>query len=245
MIVRNASGAALARPEDITWPTLDTSSAPSLDASYLLLAGSVVDLSLNNSATELQGSVALATLISAGDLVRVVGGADVDASVPLSVAVNPDGFADYNNAGGALALDADTWVTLTNDGAGGYTNLTYMPPGVARLVDTSTGALDFSDLALGDELLVRQDIAITPAVNGAQVEMRVKLGSGGGEYYLTYRLGTLNQGAAVAYPLNQNLPLYMGDANTLGAPGVVQVRCSEAASVVNNGSYITLKRSTL
>lgn len=245
MIVRNATGAPLARPDDISWPYVDTSAAPALDTNYLLLAESVVDLSANNSAIELEGSADLAALILSGDLVRVVGGADVDPGVPVNALDSSGGFADYNNAGGALALDADTWVTLTNDGAGGYTNLTYLPPGVARLVDTSTGALDFSDLALGDELLVRQDIAITPAVNGAQVEMRVKLGSGGGEYYLTYRLGTLNQGAAVAYPLNQNLPLYMGDANTLGAPGVVQVRCSEAASVVNNGSYITLKRRTL
>ncbi len=242
MIVRNASGSPIDRPEDITWPAEDTSSAGALDASYRLINGAVVDLSINNSATELQGSGALATLISAGDLVRVVGGEDVDPSVPVSVAVNPDGFADYSNAGAALTLAANTWVTLTNDGAGGSTQTAYMPPGVTNLLDTSTGALDFSDLALGDELVVRQDITITPTVNGSQVEVRVQLGSGVDMCHLTYRLGTLNQGALVAYPLNENLLIYMGDANIIGAPGVIQVRCTEAATVANNGSYITLKR---
>lgn len=153
-----------------------------------------------------------------------------------------DGWADYNNASGSIAVLAGEWTTLENDGAGAFTNTTYLPPGVSRLLDTATGAMDFTELALGDEVQIRQDVNVRPSVNGAQVEMRVKLGAGAGTYYLTHSTAVLNQGGGVDYPLIQLLHIYMGDTNTRANPGVIQIRCTEDATITNNGSYITAKR---
>ena len=153
-----------------------------------------------------------------------------------------DGWADYNNASGSIAVLAGEWTTLENDGAGAFTNTTYLPPGVSRLLDTATGAMDFTELALGDEVQIRQDVNVRPSVNGAQVEMRVKLGAGAGTYYLTHSTAVLNQGGGGDYPLIQLLHIYMGDTNTRANPGVIQIRCTEDATITNNGSYITAKR---
>lgn len=239
MIVRNTSGVALQRPEDISWPVMTTASAASLNAAYELLPGAEVDLSENNSKPEIESSEGLSSLISSGALVRVVNGIDVPASLPDGV---KDGFADYNNASGSITLSPGVWTTLTNDGAGAFTNTNYLPPGVARLMDTSNGELDFSDLDLGDEIEIRQDVTVTPIVNGAQVEIRIQLGTGGVAYYLTHSTAVLNQGGGVDYPLIQFLRVYLGDANTANNPGVIQIRCTEQASVTNNGSYISVKK---
>ncbi len=240
MIVRNGSGTPLERPENITWPAEDTSSSACLDSSYRLIAGAVVDLSDNNDAETLSTDSDLQALIAAGDLVRVIDGVDVDPSVPVGVV---DGWADYNHGGGAVTLTANTWTTIANDGLGAYTNTEYLPPGVSRLMDTSTGEVDFSELALGDEVTIRQDIGITPTVNGGEVVIRIQLGSGAGTYYLPIASKTLNQGAGVQDDLVRLAIVYMGDLNTLGGSGVLQVKSSISASFINHGSVILVKRS--
>lgn len=240
MIVRNASGGPLERPEDITWPAKDTSLASALDTSYRLLDGAVVDLSLNNDAETLSDDAALQALISAGSLVRVVDGVDVGSSVPMGVV---DGWADYNHGGGAVTLTANTWTTIANDGSGAYTNTAYLPPGVSQLMDTSTGEVDFSELALGDRVTIRQDIAITPVINGGKVEMRIQLGTApSGTYYLEIADKTLDQGAGIEYSMVRLAAVYMGDTNTLGGAGVLQVKSSVAASMTNRGSAILVDR---
>ena len=239
MIVRNGSGTPLERPENISWPAEDTSGASCLDTSYRLLDGAVVDLSLNNDAETLADDATLQALINAGDLVRVVNGVDVASDVPLSVI---DGWADYNHSGGAVALTPNTWTTIANDGAGAYTNTSYLPPGVSQLMDTSTGEVDFSELSLGDEVTIRQDIAITPTVNGGEVIIRIQLGTGAGTYYLPIASKTLNQGAGVQDDLVRLALVYMGDTNTLGGSGVLQVKSSISASLLNRGSVILINR---
>ena len=71
-------------------------------------------------------------------------------------------FEDYNHSGGAQVLPADTWVQLDNDGNGPFTNVAFSPAGATPLVDTATGKIDPTGLALGDEILIRNDFYRDP-----------------------------------------------------------------------------------
>ena len=78
------------------------------------------------------------------------------------------GFIDYNDTATSITpitLPADTWTTITNDGLGVFSNDTYRPDGVTELYDVSTDQVDFSELALGDTVFIRNDFVVTPNSN--------------------------------------------------------------------------------
>ena len=162
--------------------------------------------------------------------------------------VTPDkgGFIDYNDtstAASPLVLVADTWTTIPNDGLGAFTNKTYKPEGVTELMDTSTGALDTTDLTLGSSILVRNDFSVTPNTNNSLLEFRYTLGAGPGAYILEKLIGRLDSGSGKPY--RQSLVpdlIYMGDANTRDNPIGLEVRLSTAGTLVNAGSVIQVVR---
>jgi hypothetical protein len=157
---------------------------------------------------------------------------------------NTFGFMDYNDASTAstpLSLVADTWTDLPNDGAGAFTNKTYKPAGVAELLDATTGYLDFSDLPLGSEILVRNDFTITPSTNNALLEARYLLGSGAGEYPLQFWSERLDSGSGIPYQRVTSFPIYIGDVNTKDNVGKMQVRLSTSGTVRNAGVYVSIR----
>ena len=151
------------------------------------------------------------------------------------------GFMDYNDSGTVVDLTADVWTDVPNDGAGAFTNKTYKPTSVNELLDVSTGYLDFSDLSLGSELIVRNDFTVTPQTNNALLEIRYVLGQGDGEYSLRFWFERLDNGSGVPYQKVVSFPIYMGDENTRGGVGKLQVKLSTDGSLVNAGSYISAK----
>lgn len=156
------------------------------------------------------------------------------------------GFIDYNDtstAASPVTLSADTWTDIPNNGLGTFTNKATPPQGVAELLDTSTGYLDFSSLKLGDSVLIRNDFNVTPDTNNASLEFRYVLGSGAGEYALTKSLGRLDRGSGIAYNTSLGVDyIYMGDENTRGNPGKLQVKLSTTGELVNNGLVILVVR---
>ena len=151
------------------------------------------------------------------------------------------GFMDYNDTTGAVSLVADTWTDVPNNGAGAFTNKTYKPESVTEIIDTTTGYLDFSDLTLGSEILVRNDFAVTPNTNNSLLEVRYLLGTGAGEYALNFWAERLDNGSGIPYQRVVSFPIYMGDVNTQGGPGKLQVRLSTPGSITNAGSYISIR----
>ena len=153
------------------------------------------------------------------------------------------GFMDYNDtstSSSPITLVADTWTTIPNDGLGAFTNKTYKPDGnVTELMDTSTGAIDPTGLSLGDTILIRNDFTVNPSTNNASLEFRYQLGTGGGSYTLGKRLGRLDEGSGTDYRFSLNPDLiYMGDENTRGNPGKLQVKLSSAGTLTNAGVAI-------
>ena len=153
-----------------------------------------------------------------------------------------NGFIDYNDtstAATAITLLADTWTVIPNDGLGAFTNKAYKPSGVTELMDTSTGALDTTQLPLGSSILVRNDFTVTPNTNNTLLEFRYTLGTGAGSYTLEKIIGRLDSGSGIGYrrSLVPDL-IYMGDLNTRDNPIGLEVRLSAGGSLVNAGTAI-------
>ncbi|NRA48107.1 MAG: hypothetical protein HRU12_03160, partial [Phaeodactylibacter sp.] len=174
---------------------------------------------------------------------------DDDSHIPTSGAVvdylsgqsaASSGFADYNDTTGSVSITADTWTDVPNNGAGAFTNTSYLPSGVTSLIDTSTGYLDFSDLSLGSEILIRNDLTVVPQTNNALLEARYLLGTGAGEYQLLFWSERLDSGSGIDYQRVVSFPIYMGDTNTQGNPGKLQIRLSSSGTFTNAGSYISM-----
>jgi len=162
--------------------------------------------------------------------------------------INPEertrnGFIDYNDTTGGVTIAADTWTTIPNNGLGAFTNKNFKPQGVTEFMDTSTGAIDVSELELGDSIFVRNDYTINPNTNNALLEFRYSLGAPAGAYTLEKIVGRLDSGSNQNYRFSLEPDLiYMGDLNTKDNPIVLQVKLSTKGTLTNSGSVIQLIR---
>ena len=151
------------------------------------------------------------------------------------------GFIDYNDTTGSINLTADTWTDVPNNGLGAFTNKTYRPELVNEVMNTSTGYLDFSELTLGSQILIRNDFTIVPNTNNCLLEVRYLLGQGAGEYALNFWSERLDNGSGIDYQRVIPFPIYMGDTNTQGGVGKLQVKLSTNGTLNNSGSYINIQ----
>ena len=160
--------------------------------------------------------------------------------------VGADGFIDYNDSttsGSPISIAKNTWTTITNDGAGAFSNSKYNPEGVFDLMNVSIGAIDVSHLQLGDSILIRNDFTVTPNTNNSLLKFRYQLGAGGGSYTLEKIVGRLDSGSGQPYRFSLTSDLiYMGDLNTRDNPISLQVHLSGKGSLVNSGTVITVIR---
>ena len=151
-----------------------------------------------------------------------------------------NGFIDYNDTTGSFSITSNTWVDVPNNGLGAFTNKNYKPTSINEVLDVSTGYLDFSDLALGSQLLIRNDFTVTPNTNNSLLEVRYLLGQGTGEYTLKFWSERLDSGSGVGYQRVISFPIYIGDTNTQGGVGKLQVKLSTNGTLNNAGSYIKI-----
>ena len=165
----------------------------------------------------------------------------VSVNSGISTPSSKTGWIDYNDSTGSFSISADTWTDIPNDGAGSFTNKAYKPIAVSDVLDESTGYLDFSDLPMGSEISLRNDITVTPNTNNALFELRYVLGTGAGEYALNFLSERLDSGSGVAYQRVTTFPIYMGDTNTKNNPGKLQARLSTPGTIQNAGVYASIQ----
>ena len=152
------------------------------------------------------------------------------------------GFIDYNDTSTTstpLVLSSDVWTTIPNDGLGSFSNDTYKPAGVTELMNVASGAIDPTELTLGNTILIRNDYVVTPGTNNTLLEFRYTLGTGGGAYTLEKIIGRLDSGSGNPYRFSLVPDLiYMGDLNTINNPIAIQVKLSANGTLVNAGTVI-------
>ena len=89
--------------------------------------------------------------------------------------------------------------------------------------------------------MVRNDFTVTPNTNNALLEARYLLGNGAGQYGLQFLSERLDSGSGIPYQRVTSFPIYMGDLNTQGNAGILQIKLSTAGTFSNAGSYIDIK----
>jgi len=150
------------------------------------------------------------------------------------------GFIDYADATGNVALLANTWTDIPNDGLGASTNYTFKPPSVTELIDVSTGYLDLTELIVGSELFVRNQFDIIPDINNSLLEIRYQFGAGIFEF--SNEIGRLDSGSGNTYEKRDTIDFYIGADIVRTSPVIMQVRLSAAGVLINKGSYISIKK---
>lgn len=153
------------------------------------------------------------------------------------------GFVDYNDsttAGTPISLSAGVPTVLTNDGAGAFTNKTYLPTGVTDVWD-EVDSFDWSDLEVGDMLDIRMDIVLTTGSPNTTVEVDLHLGTGGSAYTVPFVTDADFKDAGT-HTINKYNGIYMGDTNTLNNGGQFKITCDKNSTVVVNGWYVKIIR---
>lgn len=168
--------------------------------------------------------------------------------IKLPQSPTTSGFIDYNDTAtiaSPLALVANTWTTIPNNGLGVNTNKLYKPTGVTEFMDVGTGRILLSDLALGDVVFIRPDFIINPQTANSQLEFRFFIGQSGTEYSLAKRFPKLDSGNT-EYPMTlDTYEIYIGDNNTRLGGLLMQVRLSVTGTLKNNGAVITAFRRVI
>jgi hypothetical protein len=152
-----------------------------------------------------------------------------------------NGFVDFNDtstASAPVSIAANTWTDIPNDGLGSFSNLAYQPDNATITLD-SLGNFIFSDLSLGDQVIIRNDYTVYPNINNALLKFRYVLGEGASQYTLEKRVGRLDDGAGNLY--RESLVadyIYAGDVNTKDYPIKLQLHLSSGGTFTNAGSAI-------
>lgn len=156
------------------------------------------------------------------------------------------GLVDYSDLATQtvpVTLFSGVWTDVPNDGAGANSETGFLPDNVTSLIDVSNGYLDFTELTLGSDLIIRNSFDVNPSTNNALLESRYVLGTGLGEYTLLTSSRRLDDGSGKPYPSERGgFYLYMGNLNTLDNPGKLQVRLSSDGILERSGVAIKIYR---
>lgn len=151
------------------------------------------------------------------------------------------GFVTYSNSNTTpvSVTGGSTWYQLTNDGAGTYSNDDYIPTGITHLWNTSTNALDFTQLNLGDQYDMTLYLTVTTTAASQELDFRLRMGIGSaGEFSLVFN--HVYYKTSGTYNLQVNFPLYVGTTTTQANPARLEVNSASNASVLLTDLYIRL-----
>ena len=161
---------------------------------------------------------------------------DIIESVAHSRIVTEKGFMDYNDAettGSPIALNAGVVTKLTNDGAGSNTLSTFKPDTVTDLWDVVGDQLNFSDLKLGDCVLLRIDVTVTTLSVNTDLDMTIVLDVGGIDAILHVDRESFKSSGT--YEFVVSFPIYMGQENIRANPAEIKMEADKNSTVVVNG----------
>lgn len=156
------------------------------------------------------------------------------------------GIADYNDALTSVTpisiLGGTGYVKLTNNALGSFTNKLFLPVGVTDVWDSINNEFDFSELSLGDTVDIRLDILVTTVSPNQNVDVKLVLGSGLGQYSIPFSNTSFK--TAGIHPINVYNGIYMGDNNTRDNPAEFQIQSDGNCTVVVNGWYCKILKAS-
>ena len=150
---------------------------------------------------------------------------------------NDDGFeyvSDKNLENNPIALAADTWTKVTNDGTSGSTKRNCLPEGVTRIYDTTTQRIKLDQLPTTGWLIFRFGVKVLPNVDNVTLKARIAYTLPDGfKFYLVAPGALLNDGAGIEYEEQFTLTFYVGDQESKDGYGELEVRADGTCSITD------------
>ena len=150
---------------------------------------------------------------------------------------NTDGFeyvSDKNLENNPIALVADTWTKVTNDGTSGSTKRQHLPEGVTCIYDTDLQRIRLKELPLNGWLIFRFGVKVIPNVDNMTLKARIKYTLPDGfQFYLQAPGALLNDGAGIEYEEQFTLTFYVGDEDSKNGYGELEVRADGTGSITD------------
>lgn len=146
-------------------------------------------------------------------------------------------FIDYNNLLPPFDyFNINEYIKLRNDGKGVYTNKLFAKQ--YELWNTETNQFDFSDLKLGDEVLVRVDLEVTTFLDNQEIILIADIGCTDDGYKSQFYKNILkNKGK---HNIMATLPLYLA-GTILTMPSELLFSSDFKTTVKFNGFYLSVK----
>lgn len=160
------------------------------------------------------------------------------AGSPLTI-LQRDGFMDYNNSSDGLEYTSGN-LKILNNGLGPYTLKTYKPLNITELWNTTTNQFNFSELSLGDEVMIRLDVNIATTAINQEFYFYLQMAVGGTTY--TLGDGTYSFKNIGTKQLSISFPFYLGNQDSITYPAELYFNSSNAANLGVNGYYISVRR---
>ena len=136
---------------------------------------------------------------------------------------NSFGWQDYNDLATKttpITLTADTWTELPNDGAGPYTQTGHKIFDHGNIWDTAANSFNFTDLSVGDVLIIRLSATVTTYSSNINIGGKLKLATGSGiEYDVPFFFGLVK--SAGSHYITTTTMIYIGNTETRDYPGKV------------------------
>ena len=135
-----------------------------------------------------------------------------------------------------IALTADTWTQITNDGSSSSTKRQWLPKdsGISRIYDISDNKIKLTQVPQDGHVIFRIGVKFIPNVNNTTVKTRIAWTTQSGfTFYLESADALLNDGAGIEYEKQFVLPFYVGDENSQQGSGIIQTRADATASVTD------------
>lgn len=148
------------------------------------------------------------------------------------------GWADYSDSTSTLqSIDAETWTTLTNDGAGIYTNTDFLPYNTTSLF--SDNEVQLSGLDLGTQLTLRFDLAIKTLSPSTDVVFRVNIKDSEGNSVYTHNYDLRTFKLATEMSGVNYYTFYVGEAIEDGSLAI-ELFADHNFQAKLNGIFITI-----
>jgi len=135
-----------------------------------------------------------------------------------------------------IALTADTWTQITNDGSSSSTKREWLPKdsGIDKIYDISDNKIKLTQVPQDGHVIFRIGVKFIPNVNNTTVKTRIAWTTQSGfTFYLESADALLNDGAGIEYEKQFVLPFYVGDENSQQGSGIIQTRADATASVTD------------
>lgn len=187
---------------------------------------------LSSSAVEEADQIILRD-VSAGAIVKSPLGGVIESRVRL---MGWRDWADTTTAGTPITVAPSTWVNLTNDGAGTYTNTAHGLPGTNFDWSVASQVLNFTQYQVGDTVDLRVDANITTTGANQIVKWRLYFNAGGSPFSLESAEQLYKTSGAKH--VVQMFSFYLGSDDVKDSTTRIQVWSDSDATLVVNGFFI-------